>query len=165
MITLPTHIIAAGAIIFNDNSEILMIKNPRKGWEYPGGMIDCGETLIQGLKREVKEETGIEINIIKMIGMYSNIKTQPGYNGVKEIPTTLIMDFICQYDSGLLSTSEESLEIGWFSSEEALARINPRQKYRLEAALKQQNGIIFTGFEFDDEYEAIIHEEHLIKNE
>ena len=51
---LPTHIVAAGGIIFNEVNKILLVKNPRKGWEYPGGEIENGETIIDGLKREIK---------------------------------------------------------------------------------------------------------------
>lgn len=35
---LPTHVVAAGGVIVNDKNEILLVKNPRKGWEYPGGV-------------------------------------------------------------------------------------------------------------------------------
>lgn len=33
---LPTHIVAVGGVVINDNYEILLVKNPRKGWEFPG---------------------------------------------------------------------------------------------------------------------------------
>lgn len=71
---LPTHIVAAGGLIINDRSEILLVKNPRKGWEYPGGIIEPGETLPQGLIREIKEETGVNVEIINIVGVYSNTK-------------------------------------------------------------------------------------------
>lgn len=56
---LPTHIVAAGGIVINDNNEILLVNNPRKGWEFPGGIVETGETVPQGLIREIKEESGI----------------------------------------------------------------------------------------------------------
>ena len=43
---LPTHIVATGGLIINEKNEILLVKNPRKGWEYPGGIVEEGETLI-----------------------------------------------------------------------------------------------------------------------
>ncbi|MTI70544.1 MAG: NUDIX hydrolase [Firmicutes bacterium] len=89
---LPTHIVATGGIIFNNNIEVLLIKNPRKGWEYSGGIVENGETVIQGLKREIKEESGVEIDIINMVGIYSNTKQKKGYNGVEVIPTIVNID-------------------------------------------------------------------------
>ena len=53
---LPTHIVASGGVITNNKNEVLLVRNPRKGWEYPGGIIEPGETLLQGLIREIKEE-------------------------------------------------------------------------------------------------------------
>ena len=55
---LPTHIVAVGGIVINDKNEILMVKHWRQGWVFPGGMVEVGENLFDGLKREVMEETG-----------------------------------------------------------------------------------------------------------
>lgn len=53
---LPTNIVASDGVITNNRDEVLLVKNPRKGWEYPGRIIEPGETLPQGLIREIKEE-------------------------------------------------------------------------------------------------------------
>jgi 8-oxo-dGTP diphosphatase len=67
IVILPTHIVGAGGVIFNNKDEILLVKNPRKGWEYPGGMVEQGETVPQGLIREIKEET---LNIVNEKQIY-----------------------------------------------------------------------------------------------
>ncbi|ADL52694.1 NUDIX hydrolase [Clostridium cellulovorans] len=123
---LPTHIVAAGGLIVNDQDEILLVKNPRKGWEFPGGIVEPGETIPQGLIREIKEEAGIDVEIKNIIGIYSNTKKKKGYNCVDEIPTIVNIDFLCRYISGALTTSNESLEVNWFSKEEALKLVNPK---------------------------------------
>ncbi|MDI6619219.1 MAG: NUDIX domain-containing protein [Clostridiales bacterium] len=157
---LPTHIVSAGGIIINDKNEILLVKNPRKGWEYPGGIIEVGETVPQGLIREIKEESGIDVEIINIVGIYSNIKKKKGYNGVKEIPTIVNIDFICKYISGELTTSDESSDVKWFTKNEALKMVNSKIQYRFRKALDYRSGFICAGFctNSDDEFE--LHEEY-----
>lgn len=66
------HFVGVGGIMVNDNMEVLMIQEKRargeavgkegaqKPWKFPGGYVDRGETLRQGVEREVVEETGIK---------------------------------------------------------------------------------------------------------
>ena len=49
----PTHIVAAGALVTNEKDQVLLVKNPHRGWEFPGGQIENGEDLIEGVTREV----------------------------------------------------------------------------------------------------------------
>lgn len=70
--TPPKHIISAAAIVVNDKNEILLIKGPRRGWEMPGGQVEEGESLSQAAIRETKEESGIDIEIIK----FCHVKNQ-----------------------------------------------------------------------------------------
>lgn len=158
---LPTHIVATGGLIVNDENEILLVKNPRKGWEYLGGIVEPGETLPQGLIREIKEETGVNVEIINIVGIYSNTKRKKGYNGVEEIPTIVNIDFICKYISGDLTTSDESEEVKWFSKEEALKIVNPKQQYRFRKALDYKSEFNCVGFYVDSNNEIEIHEEYL----
>ena len=157
---LPTHIVASGGVVTNDKEEVLLIKNPRKGWEYPGGIIELGETVPQGLIREIKEETGVDVEIINIVGIYSNTKKKKGYNGVEEVPTIVTIDFLCKYISGDLRTSDESIEVRWFSKEEALKIIKPKQRLRFERALNYKLGFSCLGYEINSKDEIDIHEEY-----
>ena len=47
---MPTHIVAAAGIVVNGNGEILLVKNNRRGWEFPGGQVEVGENLIDAVK-------------------------------------------------------------------------------------------------------------------
>lgn len=130
--TFPTHIVAVGAFVKNDKDEILLVKHPHKGWEFPGGIVEIGESLPQALKREVQEESGIFVKVNNIVGLYSNTEKREGYNGVKEIPTIVNVDFVCSFLSGELTTSAESIESGWFSKEKSLELVtNECILYRL----------------------------------
>lgn len=105
----PKHIVTAAAVVLNDQNEILLINGVKRGWEIPGGRVEEGESLSSAVIREVKEETGIDIEIIKFCGLFQNVN--------ESIYNTL---FIGRPIAGKLTTSEESLEVGYFTIEKAL---------------------------------------------
>jgi 8-oxo-dGTP diphosphatase len=78
--------------------------SPWRGWEFPGGRVEEGEDLIEALISEVKEETGLDVEVGPLISVYSNLKMP-----------TVIFGFRCKYISGELKTSEETLDFKWSS--------------------------------------------------
>lgn len=137
----PTHLVSVAGLVTNEKGEILLVKSPWRGWEYPGGLIEPGETFQQALHREIREEAGVEVEITGFVGICKNVE--------KDIVN---IDFTCRYIGGELTTSEESTEVIWATPEEAMELITfPLTKKRLaqmlsgskEAALfcfKRENG-------------------------
>lgn len=119
----PTHIVAAGAMVTNEKNEILLVNNPNRGWEFPGGQVENGEDLIEAVTREVFEESGIKIHVNKLVGVYSNTKSYLGWDNKTIIPTKVIFDFLATAIGGNITISEESIEVGWFNKEVALDMI------------------------------------------
>lgn len=120
-----THFVSVAALVTNDDNEILLIKSPRRGWEYPGGMVDPGETFEEALLREIKEESGIDVEIIGFIGICKNIE--------KDVVN---IDFACRAIGGKPTTSDESSEVRWVKQEDALSMITfPLTRKRLENML------------------------------
>ena len=116
-----THFVSVAGLVTNDNGEILLIKSPRRGWEYPGGMVEPGETFQDALRREVKEEAGVDVEITGVIGLCKNIE--------KDVVN---IDFVCRAVGGHLRTSDESSEVLWVKREDALSMITfPLTKKRL----------------------------------
>lgn len=110
--TPPKHFVSAATIVLNDQKEILLIKGPMRGWEMPGGIVEEGESLKNAAIRETKEESGIDIEVLKFCGVFQNVK--------KSICNTL---FLAKPIGGEFTTSTESLEVGFFPIEQALEMI------------------------------------------
>ncbi|KAA0957616.1 NUDIX domain-containing protein [Planococcus sp. ANT_H30] len=108
----PSHILSAAAIVLNDEGEILLIKGPRRGWEMPGGQVEERESLEMAAIREVKEETGIDIEIQKFCGVFQNVEN-----------SICNMLFLAKPVGGQAKTSAESLLVGFYPIAEALAMV------------------------------------------
>ena len=120
---MPTHILAAAGVVLNERQEVLMVKHNRSGWVFPGGQVEVGENVIDAVKREVMEETGVSIEVGELFCAASNTGKHPGYNGVKEVPTKLMLDFICTYTGGTPRPSDENSESRFVPRERALEMI------------------------------------------
>lgn len=134
--SVPKHIVSAAAIVLNEKKELLLIKGPRRGWEMPGGQVEEGESLTDAVIRETKEESGIDIEVVKFCGIFQNIEGS--------ICNTL---FLGKPVGGELTTSPESLEVGFFQLEEALEMVtwnNFRQ--RIEYCLDEKMHPFYIGF-------------------
>ncbi len=117
-----THFVSVAALVTNEAGEVLLIKSPNRGWEYPGGMVEPGESLEKALCREIKEETGVDVVIKSFAGICKNIQRD-----------IVNIDFICGYIGGEIRTSDESLEVKWVSREDARNMVTfPLTKKRLE---------------------------------
>src|SRR5690625_5839123 len=106
---MPVHIVATLGFVENTKGEILLVKTRRDGhWVFPGGQVEVGENLINGLIREVKEESGIDVEASYLTSIYSNTGTYEGHIGVNIVPTKVMFDFVCKPIGGELSTSDET---------------------------------------------------------
>jgi nucleoside triphosphatase len=110
--------ICAGAVIYDDNNKIFLMESPKwNSWVVPGGKIEHGETEEDALKREIREEMGIEITNIIKVGE----KVKVPSNDFKDNEMTFIFkDFFAKACSNKIIPNEEISNYGWFTTEEAL---------------------------------------------
>lgn len=71
---LPRHSVAVAGIVIDGQGRALLIQRPENGrWEPPGGVLELGETFQAGVRREVKEETGLDVEPDELTGVYKNM--------------------------------------------------------------------------------------------
>lgn len=108
-------LIGVGAVVFNAGGDVLLIrrgKEPQYGrWMVPGGALEWGETLEEAAVREVREETGIEIEIETFVEIIEAIT--PGDSGFHYV----IMDYAAHERSGVLAAGSDALDAAWVSAE------------------------------------------------
>ena len=122
----PRHIVAVMGLVTDPAGRVLLVRAGRRGWEPPGGQVEQGEDLIAALKREIREESGCEVEVGKLVGVYSNVGAPP----------KLMLTFLCAFARGEVCAGEECAEAGWFSPEEALNLVtHPAQLAKLRDAL------------------------------
>jgi len=134
--THPKHIVSAATIVLNTKKEILLIKGPRRGWEMPGGQVEEGESLKAAAIRETKEETGVDIEVLKFCGIYQNVHNS--------ICNTL---FLAKPVGGELATSPESLEVAFFPIDQALEMVTWKNfRQRIEYCLNEHTHPFYIEF-------------------
>lgn len=105
------------AIILNEKGEVLLIERknePFKGYfALPGGFVDYGEKVEDAVKREVKEETNLDVEIIKLFGVYSDPKRDPRGHTVSIV-------FLCKKIGGRLKGGDDATYAKWVKYEEKL---------------------------------------------
>ncbi|GAA4952736.1 ADP-ribose pyrophosphatase YjhB (NUDIX family) [Nonomuraea thailandensis] len=105
------HSVSVAGVIVDDQGRALLIQRRDNGhWEAPGGVLELNEDIVSGLRREVREETGLEIEPELLTGVYKNMK-----HGI------VALVFRCHAVGGSLTASEESKAFRWVTADEARA--------------------------------------------
>ncbi len=112
-----TKIIVPGvrALIFNDRGELLLEKQRLFGsWALPHGCVDVGESALEALIREVKEETGLDVTRAEAFGMYTDPKYSITYPNGDEVQTFTIAFLVQQWSGTLRIDGDEVTELAFF---------------------------------------------------
>lgn len=108
--------VSVGAMIFNEKNELFLTKRSKKAtnergcWEVPGGKVEFGETLEHAVKREIREEYGVDIELVKQFPAANHLIPAEKQHWV---PTT----FLAKIKVGQkprICEPEKCDEIGWF---------------------------------------------------
>jgi 8-oxo-dGTP diphosphatase len=125
-------LVGVGGVVIDDMRALLIRRGepPLKGqWSIPGGMLELGETLEQGVVRELAEETGLDVKVIEIIEVFERIFPAPpnadGSPGDASRPQYhfVILDYLCELQGGTLCAGSDALEFAW-AREEELAKFD-----------------------------------------
>jgi len=117
-------IVGVGGVVVRNGCVVLVRRAnpPRIGeWSIPGGMLELGETLRDGVAREIEEETGLKVKSEEVLDVFDSIvidadgKTQYHY---------VLVDYLCSVIGGELRAASDVSEAQWATLEEALSLVN-----------------------------------------
>lgn len=97
--------LCAGAVIFDGDGRLLLVRrrhDPGSGlWSLPGGRVEPGESVADAVRREVREETGLDVRVGRLLG----VVTRGDY---------LIHDHEAYVESGELAAGDDATDMGWY---------------------------------------------------
>lgn len=128
---------SAGGIVFNGKNQVLLTKHSQnKHWSFPKGLIDPGQTSKEAAIREVREEGGVEAEILNKVGYSKYVYTLNGEKIFK-----VVTYFLMRYQSGDPSLHDfEVEEAGWYEVDKALKQLTFSQDQKLlKKALELNN--------------------------
>jgi ADP-ribose pyrophosphatase YjhB (NUDIX family) len=124
----PKHSVSvAGIVVRADGCVLAVRRRDNRHWEPPGGVLELHETFEQGLRREVLEETGIEVRVERLTGVYKNMP-----RGI------VALVFRCSPISGRLVPTDEALSVHWLTIEEIRQRMDPAYVVRITDAFSDR---------------------------
>ena len=122
----PRHSVSVAAAIVDESGQLLAVRRRDNGhWEPPGGILELHETIQAGLVREVREETGLEVEPQALSGVYKNMR-----RGI------VALVFRCRIIGGELRPTREAEQVSWLSSDEISNLMDEAYATRLLDALR-----------------------------
>lgn len=108
MATTPKHSVSVAGIVVRDDNRAPAIRRDDNGeWEAPGGVLELDESVEDGVRREVLEETGLKVTVERLTGVYKNL-TQ----GI------VALVYQCHAADGDTHPTAEAREVRWMTREE-----------------------------------------------
>jgi ADP-ribose pyrophosphatase YjhB (NUDIX family) len=105
-------LVGVGAVVVQEGRALLVRRGsePLKGhWTLPGGMLELGETLVEGAVREVREETGLEVEPVELIEVLDRIHRDGGRVRYHYV----IADYLCWVTGGHLRAASDADAVRW----------------------------------------------------
>lgn len=123
-----------------NRNRVLLVKRgrePLRGfWSLPGGVLEVGEALVDAVRREVAEETGLEVKPLAVVEVFERIlldeEGKPEYHYV-------LIDYLCRPAGGTLRAADDATEVEWVSRKDAASyRLTEGTGAVIEKAFEQR---------------------------
>ncbi|HEY6909373.1 MAG TPA: NUDIX hydrolase [Myxococcales bacterium] len=101
------------AVIAGEDGRVVLVlrKNEPKGWALPGGFVDWGEDLGSACRREAKEETNLEVELVAQLFTYSDPRRDPRKHTISTV-------YACSARGGTLQAGDDAADAKWFAEAE-----------------------------------------------
>ncbi len=116
--------IAVSALIFHEKDILLALRRDIDWWNLPGGGMEAGETVDEAVRREVYEETCLEVAVERLVGVYSKPQKQE-----------VVLTFLCHIIAGVPTPTDETRECRYFPAQHLPTNTLPKHRQRIEDAL------------------------------
>ncbi|MGA7244993.1 MAG: NUDIX hydrolase [Terracidiphilus sp.] len=142
-------IVGVGAVVV-DSGRVLLVQRghePSKGkWSLPGGILELGEPLTDGVAREVQEETGLIVESIELIELIDRVQKEDGPEGKRIRYHYVIADYLCRVVGGALQAASDADAVRWveraeWNSHSALA-LDPMTVRVIEAGWQRATALL-----------------------
>lgn len=130
---------AVGCITDGEGRILLEHRVDNDLWALPGGTHDFGESIVETVVREVREETGLDVEVTRLVGLYTDPKHVIAYTD-GEVRQQFTLAFECRVVGGTLEKDSESQELRWVASEDlAGLSIHPSMRKRIDHFLERRD--------------------------
>ena len=124
------------AIIQDGDGRILLQQRSDNGlWGLPGGSVEIGESVRDAIVREVHEESGLTVEVIRLVGIYSDPTTQIVRYRDGNVVHYISAFFACRILGGMLQTCDETLALKYFEPANLPDDLVPMHRIRIQDAL------------------------------
>jgi 8-oxo-dGTP diphosphatase len=128
----PTFTIGVFAVIFDKENRILFChRTDHDIWNLPGGCLEHGEAPWEGVVREVKEETGLDVEVKRLTGVYSKPKEND-----------IVLQFVCNVIGGKITLNDEADKIKYYNFADIPANTIPKMIERIKDILDNPEKVI-----------------------
>ena len=115
----PAHpVVGVGAVVVRDGKALIIKRahEPRKGeWSLPGGLLELGESLQDAAQREIKEETGLDVDVGPVIETFDRVH-RDDHGRIQY--HFVIVDFVCWSNRGVAVPGSDAEGVAWVTPEE-----------------------------------------------
>ena len=127
---------SVAAIVRDAKGQILLQQRSDNGrWGLPGGSVEIGESVCEAIGREVREETGLEVKVERLVGVYSDPSLQVVRYANGDVVHYISTLLECRILGGSLRTCEETLDLRFFDPAGLPDDLLPMHRIRIDDAL------------------------------